>query len=566
MSEPSAARSHLLNRRDLLRVSVAGAAGAVTGAQSVALDIPEAGADLKPGNCSTPRSAIAKTQYGKVRGFLDGGVFTFKGIPYGQNTAGENRWLPAKPPVPWDDEYPALIYGANCPQRLHDWTAIEQTFIQDWDDGWQSEDMLKLNVWTPSLSGSRPVMVYLHGGGFFFGSAYELPAQEGAQMARHHDIVSVTVNHRLNILGFFDASSIGGSAYEDSVNVGMTDLVAALKWVRENIANFGGDPDKVMIYGQSGGGSKVTTLMGMPAAKGFFHRASAQSGGGGNIPSKEQQTEVARQLMKDLGLSPNDMASLQKMPWDELMAAGNAAVAKVNPPMRSGGGFPFGVARAGWSPCVDGKNITLRSFFDVAPEISKDVPMMVGSVSEEGNQMLSDPTEAEWQSDLAKIYGEQKATAIISALKKEYPWKKIQTLSFMCPSRFGLNTLFMRNNVVKMAKLKYEQKAAPVYAYFFSWQSPILDRIPGAWHTSELQFCFDNAKRCEQGTGNVPEAQKLAAKMASSWATFARTGNPSLPDLTWEPTDPESNKTMVWDNECRMTNDPVSEARKIILS
>jgi para-nitrobenzyl esterase len=161
-----------------------------------------------------------------------------------------------------------------------------------------------------------------------------------------------------------------------------------------------------MIYGQSGGGSKVTTLMGMPAAKGFFHRASAQSGGGGNIPSKEQQTEVARQLMKDLGLAPNDIASLQKMNWDELMAAGNAAVAKVNPPMRNGGGFPFGVARAGWSPCVDGKNITLRSFFDVAPEISKDVPMMVGSVSEEGNQMLSDPTEAEWQSDLAKIYGE----------------------------------------------------------------------------------------------------------------------------------------------------------------
>jgi para-nitrobenzyl esterase len=214
MSEPSAARSHLLNRRDLLRVSVAGAVGAAAGVQSAALDVPEAGADLKPGNCSTPRSAIAKTQYGKVRGFLDGGVFTFKGISYGQNTAGENRWLPAKPPAPWDDEYPALIYGANCPQRLHDWTAIEQTFIQDWDDGWQSEDMLKLNVWTPSLTGSRPVMVYLHGGGFFFGSAYELPSQEGAQMARHHDVVSVTVNHRLNILGFFDASVIGGSAYE----------------------------------------------------------------------------------------------------------------------------------------------------------------------------------------------------------------------------------------------------------------------------------------------------------------------------------------------------------------
>jgi para-nitrobenzyl esterase len=568
MSDPRSPRGLLLNRRDVLRASAAAAIGAAASQPGHALDsIEYYGANLKPGDCSTPRSAIAKTQYGKVRGFLDGGVFTFKGIPYGQNTGGENRWLPATPPAPWKDEYPALIYGANCPQRLHDWTAIEQTFIQDWDDGWQSEDMLKLNVWTPSLTGSRPVMVYLHGGGYFFGSAYELPSQEGAQMARHHDVVSVTVNHRLNILGFFDASAIGGAAYEDSVNVGMTDLVAALQWVRENISNFGGDPGKVMIYGQSGGGSKVTTLMGMPGAVGLFHRASAQSGGGGNIPSKEQQTEVARQLMKDLGLQSNDIASLQKMEWHELMSAGSAALAKVNPPPQGGAGsFPFRQARAGWSPCVDGKNITMRSFFDAAPDISKNVPMLIGSVSEEGNQMLSDPTEAEWHADLAKVYGEQKATAIIDALKKEFPWKKIQTLSFECPARFGLNALFMRNNVVKMAKLKYEQKGAPAYTYFFTWQTPILEGLPGAWHTAELQFCFDNAKRCEQGTGNVPKAQALARKMAASWAAFARTGNPSLPGLTWEPTDPESNRAMVWDNECRMMDDPMSEARKIILA
>ena len=286
----------------------------------------------EPGKCSTPRSAIANTQYGKVRGFLDGGVFTFKGVPYGQTTAGENRWLPAQPLKPWTDEFPALVYGANCPQNLHTWTGSEQTFIQDWDDGWQSEDMLKLNIWTPSLTGKRPVMFYIHGGGFTFGSSYELPSHEGAQMARHHDVVQISVNHRLNILGFLDVSEIGGSAYEDSVNVGMTDLVAALRWVHDNIENFGGDPDRVMIYGQSGGGSKVTTLMGMPSAVGLIHRASAQSGGGGNIPTQEQQREVSRQLMKDLGLAPNDIGSLQKMEWAKLNAAGNAAVAKVNPP------------------------------------------------------------------------------------------------------------------------------------------------------------------------------------------------------------------------------------------
>ncbi len=310
----------VFTRREALFLSATAGLSIATANSAVASDSIKTGAHQEPGNVSTPRSAIARTQYGRVRGFLDGGVFTFKGVPYGQTTAGENRWLPAKPPTPWSDEYMALVYGANCPQNLHPWTSTEQTFIQDWDDGWLSEDMLKLNIWTPSLSGKRPVMFYMHGGGFSFGSSYELPSHEGAQMARHHDVVQVSVNHRLNILGFFDVSEIGGSAYEDSVNVGMMDLVAALEWVHNNIENFGGDPDRVMIYGQSGGGSKVTTLMGMPSATGLFHRASAQSGGGGNIPTKEQQKEVARVMMKDLGLAPNDIVSLQKMEWAKLNA------------------------------------------------------------------------------------------------------------------------------------------------------------------------------------------------------------------------------------------------------
>lgn len=566
MTKGKSGNGLLLNRREALLLSAAGI-GAALARPALASDSTKTAAHQEPGNVSTPRSAIANTQYGKVRGFLDGGVFTFKGVPYGQSTAGENRWLPAKPPTPWTDEYPALMYGGNCPQRLHDWTGIEQCFIQDWDDGYQSEDMLKLNIWTPSLSGSRPVMFYIHGGGYSFGSSYELPSHEGAQMARHHDVVQVSVNHRLNILGFFDLSDIGGPDYEDSVNVGMTDLVAALRWVHENIANFGGDPDKVMIYGQSGGGSKVTTLMGMPSAVGLFHRAAAQSGGGGNIPTKEQQKEVARQVMKDLGLQPNDIASLQKMDWQHLSAAGDAAIAKINPQGRGAiGPFAPGPPRVGWAPCVDSKNINVRSFFDVAPETSKNVPMLIGSVSEEGNRMRSRPTEEEWYANLAKAYGEEKATAIVATLKKAYPEKKIQTLSYMCSGAFGLNGLSMRNNVVKMAKLKYELKAAPAYTYYFTWQTPILDGLPGAWHTADLQFCFDNTKRCEQGTGNTPEAQALAKKMATAWAEFARTGNPSQSGLIWTATDPNSNKTMVWDNHCRMENDPEGDARKILLS
>lgn len=246
--------------------------------------------------------------------------------------------------------------------------------------------------------------------------------------------------------------------------MGMTDLVMALRWVKENIENFGGDPDRVMIYGQSGGGSKVTTLMGMPSAANLFHRAAAQSGGGGNIPSKEQQRELARQLMKDLGLAPNDIGSLQKMEWSKLFAAGNAAAAKINPagPPMMGPGAP-GTPRVGWSPCVDGKVINMRSFFEGAPEISKNVPILIGSVSEEGNRMSSRPTEGEWHASLSKAYGEDKASAIIATLERVYPQKAIQALSYMCSGSPGLNGLGMRNNVVKMAKLKHQLNAAPAF-------------------------------------------------------------------------------------------------------
>jgi para-nitrobenzyl esterase len=531
------------------------------------MDSTKTAAHQEPGNCTTPKSAVAKTQYGKVRGFLDGGVFTFKGVPYGQNTGGENRWLPAKAPKPWDGEYPALIYGPNCPQHLHDFTAIEQSFIQDWDDGYMSEDMLKLNIWTPSLTGKRAVMVYYHGGGFSFGSSYELPSHEGAQMARHHDVVQVSVNHRLNILGFFDLSEIGGPAYADSVNVGMTDLVASLKWVHDNIANFGGDPDRVMIYGQSGGGSKVTTLMGMPSAAGLFHCASVQSGGGGNYPSADQSKALARQVMIELGLQPNDIASLQKMEWARLNEAGNAAAAKINGPMKPGMGpfaAPGTTPRVGFGPTVDGRIINVRAFNEAAPEISKNIPMLLGSVSEEGNSMRSKPTEAEWMASLTRLYGETKAAAIAAALKKAHPEKSIRTLSYMCGGSM-LNSISIRNNVVRMANLKCAQQAAPVYTYYFTWQSPMLEDA-GAWHTAELQFCFDNTKRCEQGTGNTPEAQALAKKMATAWANFARTGNPSQPGLVWEPSTPERCQTMVWDNHCRMEDDPEGEIRKILLS
>ena len=564
MSEPVNTHRSTLTRREMLTLSTtAGVAAAWPGSTEAFQGRRPAVPSGSGGTCSTPRTAVANTQYGKVRGYVEDGVLTFKGVPYGATTGGENRWMPAKPPTPWDGELPTLTYGANCPQRLHDWPS-EQTFLQQWTDGWQSEDMLKVNIWTSSLAGRRPVMFYIHGGGFTFGSAYELASQDGAQMARHHDVVSVTVNHRLNILGFFDLSEFGGPAYADSVNVGMTDLVTALRWVRDNIANFGGDPDRIMIYGQSGGGSKVTTLLGMPSAQGLVHRASAQSGGGGNPPGGDQARELARRVIAELGV--RDMAELQKIEWARLNAVGNAVVAKMNPPMGAGGPIPAAGAapRVGWGPTVDGRLITMRAFYEGAPEISKHVPMLIGSVSEEGNRMSSRPTEAEWVATLTRSYGDAKAAALVAALKKAYPKKSIRTLSYMC-SGGGLNGLAIRNNVTRMATQKHTQQGAPVFTWYFRWQSPMLEDA-GAWHTAELAFCFDNTARCAQGTGHTPNAQQIAKRMATAWANFARTGNPSQPGLAWAPFEPDACPTMVFDSVCGMMNDPEAEARKLLLA
>ncbi len=548
-------------RRDALLLSATAGVGAALARPQTGFAGSETTLQQRSGHCSTPRSAVAQTQYGKVRGYEDGGVLTFKGVPYGQDTGGENRWLPCKPPVPWDGERPTLVYGANCPQTLHDFTAVEQSFLQQWVDGYLSEDMLKLNIWTPSLSGKRPVMFYIHGGGYSFGSSYELASHHGAQMARHHDVVQVSVNHRLNALGFLDVSEVGGEAYAESGNLGMTDLVAALRWVRDNIANFGGDPDKVMIYGQSGGGSKVTTLMGMPSAAGLFHRASVQSGGGGNPPSSEQARTLTRQLMVELGLEPKDMEGLKKTEWAKLYKAGNAAISKLNPPLQGFGlgSPPSATPRIGWGPMVDGHVVTMRSFFEEAPALSKDIPMLIGSVSEEGTRMHSRPTEEQWLATLTQSLGAAKATALIAAMKKAHPDKSIRTLSY------GVGGIGQRNNVQRMSRMKFEQHAAPVYQYYFTWQSSMLEDA-GAWHTAELAFCFDNTERCKQGTGNTPEAQALAKKMATAWANFARTGNPSQPGLVWTPTDPARWQTMVFDNDCRMVDDPEGEIRKILAS
>lgn len=547
----------LFDRRQALLASSLGGTAALLAGEAAAAP-RAAGASASSETCATPRNAIARTRYGPVRGYVAGDVFTFKGIPYGDDTGGENRWLPARPPKAWTDPYPALAYGANCPQTLHSFRAKEHTFLQQWTDGFLGEDMLKLNIWTSSLSGNRPVMVYFHGGGFAFGSSYELASHDGAQMARHHDVVQVSINHRLNVLGFLDLTEVGGDPYAESVNVSMTDCIAALRWVQENIAAFGGNPDRIMIYGQSGGASKVTTLMGMPSGKGLIHRAAAQSGGGGNIPTLEQSREFSRRVVKELGVGPRDIGALQKMDWATLFAAGNKAADQINGPRAAGG--PSASPRVGWNPTLDGRVITVRSFFDAAPDASRDVPMLIGNTSEEGMRFGQNPTEAEWRAELAGQYGAQRADALIAQMKRDHPEKAIRTLSY------GVASLGYRNRIQSMVALRDKQPgSAPMFQYLFQWQSPQLDGVAGAWHTADLAFVFDNSALCDQGTGNTPEARKLARTMATAWANFARTGNPSQPGLAWTPTDAVRCRTMIFDNQCRMVDDPEGTARRIIL-
>lgn len=547
----------LLSRRNALLASSLGGAAAFFPGDVASAARPGGGATAS--SCATPKNAIARTRHGPVRGYVAGDVFTFKGIPYGDDTGGVNRWLPAKPPKPWIDPYPALVYGANCPQTPHSFRAKEHTFLQQWTDGFQGEDMLKLNIWTPSLSGNRPVMVYFHGGGFAFGSSYELASHDGAQMARHHDVVQVSINHRLNVLGFLDLTDVGGAAYEESVNVSMTDCIAALRWVQENISAFGGNPDRIMIFGQSGGASKVTTLMGMASGKGLIHRAAAQSGGGGNIPTIEQSRDFSRRVVQELGIGQRDIGALQKMDWATLFAAGNKVAEQINGPRGAGG--PSATPRVGWNPTLDGRVITVRSFFDAAPDVSRDVPMLIGNTSEEGMRFGQNPTEAEWRTDLVQRHGAQKADALIATLKRTHPKKAIRTLSY------GVDSLGYRNRIQDMIALRQKQPgSAPMYQYLFQWQSPQLDGVAGAWHTADLAFVFDNTALCDQGTGNTPEAQKLARTMATAWANFARTGNPGQPGLAWTPTDATRCQTMVFDDHCRMVDDPEGEARRIILS
>lgn len=489
--------------------------------------------------------AVVQTQSGKVRGYIHQGIYTYKGIPYAQ----AKRFQAPEKPKAWDGVRSSMTWGPVCPLMTPTTQVMDETefvFHHDW--GYASEDCLRLNVWTPGVNDGkkRPVMVWFHGGGYTAGSSQELPSYDGESISKKGDIVLVSVNHRLNILGFLDLSEFG-QQYKMSANAGMLDLVASLEWVRDNIAAFGGDPGNVTIFGQSGGGGKVTTLMNAPSAKGLFHKAIVQSGIWGNFQEAEHTKRIGAAVLTELGLIPSKVDSIQKVPYDKLVAAGQRAVQKVRDQLAAEGkpmtGFGFG-----WSPVRDGNFLPYHPSDPKALALSAEVPLLIGSTKNEFIGSLRSPalrkgSEAVIKEELSKIY-KDKTDAYIAAVRKAYPDNKR-------PSDLMDIDAFFRPSMVAQANAKSASAGAPVYMYLFAWQSPVMDGDYKALHCMELPFVFNNIARCEEMTGGGKEAYVLADKMSQSWINFARSGNPSHKGIpAWQKYTEAGGATMIFDNQC----------------
>jgi para-nitrobenzyl esterase len=356
-------------------------------------------------------------------------------------------------------------------------------------------------------------MVWLHGGGYSAGSGQELKSYDGENLSRRGDVVVVTLNHRLNVFGYLNLAEYG-EPYASSANVGQLDLVAALEWVRDNVGNFGGDPGNVTIFGQSGGGGKVGTLMAMPAAKGLFHRAVVQSGSSLRQATPDRSGKLAGALLQELGLSAATVKQLHELPYQRLTEAAVAAVRKVNPtPAAPGSGMGIN-----WGPTVDGKVLPNHSFDPTAPSYSAGVPLLVGTVLNEfttglGNPQFEALTEEELKQRVTATRGER-AGQIIEVFRRAHPGAK------PCDLLSLINTAATtRQNAVTQAERKAAQGAAPAYLYWFTWQTPVLDGRPRAFHCIELPFVFYNTDRCAAMTGGTAAARELGARVADAWAS-----------------------------------------------
>lgn len=499
--------------------------------------------------------ALAQTTYGKIAGYNQGGLNIFKGVPY----ARAGRFEAPQAPESWEGVRSCRSFGPTSPQgKRSGWDNDAIAFAFDWDDGYTGEDCQRLNIWTPGVADGkkRPVMVWLHGGGFAAGSGQELPGYDGANLAKSEDVVVVTLNHRLNALGFLDLSDFG-EKYASSGNAGMLDIVKALEWVRDNIENFGGDPSNVTIFGQSGGGGKVSTLTAMPAADGLFHKAIVQSGSMLRMMTSENSRRIGRETVALLGLDKNNIGAIDSIPYEQLLAAGEKAIAKVKAECGSeGGAFIFG-----WAPVVDGKALPAHPFDGKAPEQSRNIPMIIGTTLHEFTASTYVPELKQLSKEkiienLKQRYGDN-TEDFLNAFEKAYPGYEAVDL-------IDTDVIF-RPSAVAQGNLKAEQGGAPIYMYMFAWESPVMDGRLRSTHCMEIPFVFANTDRHASMTGGGDEARRLGGLMSKAWANFARTGNPNgkgLPE--WPVYSPEKGATMIFNNECSIANNHDSELLEVV--
>jgi para-nitrobenzyl esterase len=531
--------NHLINRRSFL--------GGSALAAGILLRTPSFAAAAK----SDSSGPVVETTAGKVRGTVEDKVSVFRGVPYGASTAGSGRFMPPEKPQPWTGVKDTLELGHRSPQGPS--TLIPEVAAVDVGEP-AGEDCLVLNVWTPSAASThkRPVMVWLHGGGFTSGSG-GFKIYDGVNLAGKHDVVVVTINHRLNAFGYLYLADVGGAKYANSSNVGMLDIVAALEWVRDNISNFGGDPGNVTIFGQSGGGAKVSTLLAMPAAKGLFHRAVIESGASlRGIPreaaNKSTEAFLAKVGLKpnQLGLKPNQLDELQNMPVDRLVQA------------LAGGRF---------GAVVDGKTLPANPFDPTAPEISANVPLLIGTVQTEvtffPGQQLDPIDEAAMRARVKQTFHASDADTdkIIAVYKQVDP-----AISNIDVALESASDSFAWTNALTAAERKAALGKAPAYMYYFKWRSPVRDGKLKAMHCMEIPFVFDIPDAGKPMTGSGEDRYALASKISGAWVAFARTGNPSQKGLAWPAYNTAKRATMILDDKCEVVDDPRKEVRLALAS
>ncbi|MEQ1728538.1 MAG: carboxylesterase/lipase family protein [Vicinamibacterales bacterium] len=490
-------------------------------------------------------SVTAKTATGNIRGTVLDGINIFKGIPYGGSTAGRNRFMPPTKPTPWTGTREALAYGATAPQAVGRARAGVPP---------EGEDCLVLNVFTPAMTNGRrrPVMVWLHGGGFSYGAGSDLRF-EGSNLARTGDVVVVTVNHRLGVFGYTYLGEAGGSDFALSGGAGMLDIVAALEWVRDNIDRFGGDPGLVTIFGQSGGGRKVATLMAMPGAKGLFHRAIVESGAVLRLATREDASHATDLLLAELGLRKDQIRQLQDVPMAKLLAA-DAAIAS-NVPMREPGYTPN-------PPTVDGLAIPRHPWEPDAPGLSAAVPLMIGYARTE-ETLYDRPTPEALALDEAGLRrrASQRLGAdpgkVIDAFRAAHPDATPWDVWILIATDHPRGT-YARET----AKRKAVQASAPAFLYRFDWETPEDGGHMRSPHTVEIPFVFQNIKTAGPLISKMPEAYALADKVSAAWVAFARTGSPNVARLPkWPAYSAARRETMLFNDASRVEQDPDSGPR-----